>query len=124
YLLDENRPRFMGTVGVPGSGTPTVPMKRGRLPSKRYTAIERWPSLAFLSGFGPTMKDAVATNLHLKCCPARPPAYAAFRFLQTKPSARDSCMAFTKARFAFDVMAVSQTRRASSTPRNTRPRRA
>src|SRR5229473_2512723 len=60
--------------------------------------MERCPSAAFAAGLGPTRKEEVVTNLHLKCCPARPPAYAAFRFLQTNPSARDSCMAFTKAR--------------------------
>src|SRR6266403_1082310 len=49
--------------------------------------MERCPSFAFFSGLGPTMKDAVTTNLHLKCCPARPPAYTALRFLHTKPSA-------------------------------------
>src|SRR5258708_32293096 len=98
-------------------------MKRGRFPSKRYTAMERWPSSAFLSGFGPTMKDAVATNLHLKCCPARPPAYAAYLFLQTKPSAFASCTAFTKARLAFNVMAVFPNRRGRWKPPKNRARR-
>jgi hypothetical protein len=46
--------------------------------------MERCPSFAFFSGLGPTMKDAVTTNLHLKCCPARPPAYAALRTLLRK----------------------------------------
>src|ERR1700687_4960850 len=92
-------------------------MKRGRLVSKRYTAMERWPLSDFLLGFGPTIKDAVATNLHLKCCPARPPAYAAFRFLHTNPSAFVLCIFFTKSRLAFVVMAVSQTRNTSLTPR-------
>ena len=49
--------------------------------------MERCPSFAFFSGLGPMMKDAVTTNLHLKCCPARPPAYTALRFLHTNPSA-------------------------------------
>src|SRR4029077_15258427 len=71
-------------------------MNRCRLPSKRYTAMERCPSFAFFSGLGPTMKDAVTTNLHLKCCPARPPAYAALRFLHTNPSAFALCIFFTK----------------------------
>src|SRR5881392_3998075 len=60
-------------------------MNRCRLSSKRYTAMERSPSFAFFSGLGPTMQDAVTTNLHLKCCPARPPAYTALRFLHTQP---------------------------------------
>src|SRR5438876_419948 len=93
-------------------------MNRCRLSSKRYTAMERCPSFAFFSGLGPTMKDAVTTNLHLKCCPARPPAYAALRFLHTNPSAFALCIFFTKSRLAFAVIAVSQTRNKSLTPRN------
>src|SRR6202023_1198570 len=76
-------------------------MNRCRFSSKRYKAMERCPSFAFFSGLGPTMKDAVTTNLHLKCCPARPPAYAALRFLQTNPSAFVLCIFFTKSRLAF-----------------------
>jgi len=30
------------------------------------------------------MKDAVTTNLHLKCCPARPPAYTGAAAFQQK----------------------------------------
>src|SRR5258708_4214948 len=90
------------------------------IPIQEIHGNGRWPSSAFLSRFGPTMKDAVPTNLHLKCCPARPPAYAAYLFLQTKPSAFASCTAFTKARLAFNVMAVSQTRRGGWAPRKSR----
>src|SRR5258708_4086806 len=78
------------------------------IPIQEIHGNGRWLSSAFLSGFGPTMKDAVPTNLHLKCCSARPPAYAAYLFLQTRPSAFASCTAFTKARLAFNVMAVLQ----------------
>ena len=42
------------------------------------------------------MKDAVTTKLHSKCCPARPPAYAALGFLHTNPSAFALCIFFTK----------------------------
>src|ERR1700746_168292 len=60
-------------------------MNRCRAASKRYTAMELCPSFAFFSGFGPTMNDAVTTNLHLKCCPARPPADTGVPVLAHKP---------------------------------------
>src|SRR2546427_10266241 len=85
-------------------------MNRCRVSSKRYTAMERCPSFAFFSGLGPTMKDAVTTNLHLKCCPARPPEYMAWRFLHTNPSAFPLCIFFPQSRLAFVVIAYSPTR--------------
>src|SRR5260370_42103988 len=92
-------------------------MHRCRVLSQVYRATERCSSFAFFSGLGPTMKDAVTTNLHLKCCPARPRAYTELQFLQTNPSAFALCIFFTKSRLAFVVMAVSQTRNTSLTPR-------
>jgi hypothetical protein len=41
---------------------PTMPMKRWRSPSNRYTAIERRPSLTFFAGLGPTINEAVVTT--------------------------------------------------------------
>jgi len=70
--------------------------------------MERCPSAAFAGGFGPTMKEEVVTNLHLKCCPARPP-HTRVPVLANEPFGARLVHAFTKARFAFGVIAVSQT---------------